>query len=125
MIVAIVGSRKGLDWQRVRDEVERIISRAGVGTVVSGGALGVDRMAETVALARGKRVQVFYPDWRNNGRSAGFMRNQQIVDIADEVYALWDGQSRGTADTIARAKKAGKPVFIVECGERAAKGDGA
>jgi hypothetical protein len=36
------------------------------------------------------------------------MRNSQIVDYAEEVFAFHDGTSRGTLDTIRKAKKAGK-----------------
>ena len=58
-------------------------------------------------------VEVFYADWDKHGKAAGPIRNQQMVDARpDAVLAYWDGQSRGTLDTITRAAKAGIPVFI-------------
>ena len=35
-----------------------------------------------------------------------------MADKGEALIAVWDGQSRGTADMIARAKKKGIPVFI-------------
>lgn len=114
VIAAIVGSRSGLDWARVRSGIKAIVSRADIGTVVSGGALGVDRIAESMALAAGKRVRVFYPDWEKYGRSAGMRRNREIVSLADEVFAFWDGKSRGTKNSIETARKLGKTVHVFE-----------
>lgn len=115
MIVAIVGSRDGLDFDAVKLGIGAILAREDVGTVVSGGAIGVDRIAETMAITAGKRVHTIRPEWQKYGKRAGFIRNASIVDIADEVYAFWDGKSRGTANTIDIARKARKPVHVVEC----------
>lgn len=109
--IAIVGSREFSNWRQVIDCVNALPIDT---IVVSGGARGVDRIAEQIARQRGMTVQVFPADWNKHGKSAGMIRNQFIVDYADKVIAFWDGQSRGTADTIAKARKAGKPVEIIK-----------
>lgn len=38
------------------------------------------------------------------------VRNEWMVDHADHVVALWDGSTGGTANCVAYAKKAGKPI---------------
>jgi hypothetical protein len=43
---------------------------------------------------------------------AGLKRNTDIVNASDIILAFWDGQSRGTKDTITKATKAQKPLFI-------------
>lgn len=53
MIVAIVGSRKWPDLGRVAAYVERIAEKHPDAIIVSGGAIGVDRMAEEMAAALG------------------------------------------------------------------------
>jgi hypothetical protein len=109
MRIAIVGSR---DFARL-DAVVNYVNNLPVSTVIiSGGAIGVDRTAETAARDRGMEVKTYLPDWDSYGKSAGFIRNQLIVDDCDVVVAFWNGKSRGTADTLKRAQKACKIQVI-------------
>lgn len=114
MVIAIVGSRDRLNWARVKGQIGELVNRHDVGLIVSGGAIGVDRLGETMALAAGKRVHSIRPDWEKFGKSAGFRRNVQIVEMADEVHAFWDGKSKGTKHTIDIATKMKKPVTVYE-----------
>ena len=84
--------------------------------IISGGARGIDRAAEAYADAHGLAKRIFLPDYQKFGRRAPLLRNEQIVQAADLIIAIWDGASRGTKYTIDYAKKAGKPVrvFLVE-----------
>ena len=82
-------------------------------TIISGGARGVDSLAKKYAVEESIPYLEFPAEWNKYGKSAGFIRNQTIVDNCDMVLAFWDGKSAGTADTIAKAKKAKKPTFIV------------
>lgn len=83
------------------------------GIIISGGAKGADYLAFRFAEERRIEMRVYPAEWDRFGKSAGFIRNQTIVDNCDMVLAFWDGESRGTADTIEKAKKAKKPTFIV------------
>jgi hypothetical protein len=108
--VAIVGSRE----YPHRDRVENYVNALPDGTtVVSGGAPGVDRWAEYAAAQRGLKVWVERADWDRYGRAAGPMRNALIVAGAERLVAFWDGSSRGTADTIRKARAAGIPVEVI------------
>lgn len=80
-------------------------------TIVSGGARGVDETAVEAAICSGLETKVFPADW-SKGPSAGFTRNELIVDYSDFVVAFWDGVSRGTLDTIRRAHEAGKQLIV-------------
>ena len=80
--------------------------------VVSGTARGVDRLGERWAREHGIRVARFPADWLNHGTSAGFRRNQEMANYADALIALWDGQSRGTANMIDLARRRGLLVFV-------------
>lgn len=109
MKIAIVGSRTYPNLKQVADFVADLPE----GTIViSGGAIGVDRTAENAAKARGLQVISIKPSWGKYGRQAGFLRNTQIVEMADEIVAFWDGESRGTKDSIDKAMKLGKSVTI-------------
>ena len=108
--IAVIGSRR---FSRP-DLVENFI--AGLSnddTIISGGAPGVDTMAAEAARRQNLRSIVFSADWDTHGRSAGPMRNLQIVEAADEVVAFWNGTSRGTLNTAIQALAAGKSATVI------------
>lgn len=109
--IAIVGSRTFADMERVRILVRELPPES---VIISGGARGVDSVAEEEARKRGMEVRVFRPDWKAHGRAAGPIRNRLIIEAADEVWAFWDGQSRGTKSSIDLARSAGKVLRVVE-----------
>lgn len=85
----------------------------GITEVVSGCARGVDALGEEWAYKNHRKVILFPADW-NNGPSAGHQRNARMAAYADALIAVWDGQSKGTANMIAQAKKRGLKVFVYE-----------
>jgi len=111
--VAIVGSRKWTDHEMVRGYVYSLDDDD---TVVSGGAKGVDSWAELYARERGLDVIIFKPDWNQHGRRAGMLRNHDIVENCDRMVAFWSDSSTGTANSISRARAAGKPTLVFSPG---------
>jgi hypothetical protein len=79
--------------------------------VVSGTARGADQLGEHWAHERGVPVARFPADWRL-GRGAGMFRNERMAAYAEALVAVWDGQSRGTADMIRRARAHGLRVHV-------------
>ena len=73
--------------------------------LLSGGARGVDRLAEDWAERHSIEVVRYMPDWKQYGRGAGIIRNRGMVDNADALFAIWDGHSRGTNQIIQYARK--------------------
>lgn len=111
MKLAVVGSRTVTNYEVVKQVLDGF---EGVTEVISGGAAGADSLGARWATEKGLKLTVFRPDWKRYGRAAGMIRNKNIIDTADEVVAFWDGQSKGTANSIERARKAGKPLTIVD-----------
>ena len=111
MKIAIVGSREYPNMQKVVDYINNLPLDT---VIVSGGARGVDRTAETTAKGRGMKTQIFTPNWEKHGRKAGIMRNTDIVEAADKVVAFWDGVSNGTRDSIRKAQQMGKELEIIK-----------
>jgi len=113
--LAIVGCRSFENYDLAEKEILKIIKENNIpiGRIISGGSKGADKMAEIFAENFDYQIAIFKPDW-NIGRKAGPLRNTKIVEVSDVVIAFWDGLSRGTNDTITKAKLANKKVFIVK-----------
>lgn len=106
MKIAIIGSRGIGDI-----ELDKYMP-AEVSEIVSGGAVGVDSLAEQYAKEHNIPLTVFLPEYKRYGRAAPLKRNEQIANYADTVLAFWDGKSRGTKFTIDYCKGTGKPVRV-------------
>lgn len=83
--------------------------------IISGMARGPDKIAADWALNNRvclHKFPVTSKDWETYGKAAGMLRNSEMLAIADEVIAFWDGISNGTKDTINKAKKLQLPCKI-------------
>ncbi len=85
-----------------------------VDTVISGGAGGIDSLAEKYADMHRISKYIIRPRYDLYGRAAPLRRNEQMVDMADAVLIIWDGKSKGTAYTLKYAKKMEKQVVLVQ-----------
>lgn len=111
MKVLVCGSRGFTAQRTIRDRIYEL--PAGT-TVIHGGARGADTYADTYARRARLEVEVFKADWKRHHGGAGAIRNRQMLnEKPDLVIAFWDGQSRGTKDTIDEAKRRGIPVEII------------
>lgn len=137
MKVAIVGSRDWPELDRVGEFVEKLAEKYPTAVVVSGGARGVDRTAEAVALKCGLRVVSYRcvaghtfryqrrpdrPDValavpggdysqgaKNGARDALHRRNGWIIEEADRVVAF-DALTGGTKDAVEKTLALGRPL---------------
>lgn len=116
MKLAIVGSREWPDSER--HMITTFVDRLPADTiVVSGGARGVDQWAIEAAHQRGLQTHVFMPDWKQHGKSAGFLRNAQIVNACELLVAFQVDDSKGTQHTITLARNAGKLLAVYRIGD--------
>jgi len=105
MKTIIAGSREpGCNVHIALDAVHETFSMH-ITEVVSGTARGVDQLGETWAENLDIPVTRMPADWDGQGRSAGYVRNEQMAKYADACICIWDGQSRGTKHMIDLAKK--------------------
>jgi len=94
MKILVCGSRNITDFQTVFEAISD--SQFDVTEIISGGAKGIDSLAEKYAEQTATLIQVFKSDWNKFGKRAGLIRNTQMVDACDAVIAVWDGKSKGT-----------------------------
>ncbi len=105
MLVAIIGSRS------LKMDISDFIPE-GMTELVTGGVRGIDTCAEQYADERNIPKLIIKPEYIKYGRRAPLVRNETIVDCADTVVAVWDGNSPGTKYAIEYAQKIGKPIYI-------------
>lgn len=79
-----------------------------------GAARGVDTLAADWAKRHGIEPVPFPAKWDIYGKSAGFKRNQEMIDSGFDVMLAirCTGKSNGTDHCIRQAKLTGKPIFI-------------
>lgn len=106
MILAIIGSRK------LYPNLDDYLPEFEIDEIVSGGAMGVDALAEKYAKDNNIPCTVFLPEYKRYGRPAPLIRNKLIIERADEVVAFWDGSSSGTMYSVKYARKLGKTVHL-------------
>lgn len=117
MKVAVVGGRHFDDYRKMNYHLRGLAEVIKIESIVSGGARGADSLAYKWACDYGVNF-ICYPPLDYEKRVVGFttaakMRNERIVSDADYLVAFPDPESKGTWDTVNRAKLKGIPVKVV------------
>lgn len=102
----------------MRQELDRLLNpkslplayEAGI-EIIHGGAKGADLWADYWAVHNFCPVHEFKADWDKHGKSAGPIRNQQMLDEGKPDLVIAFPGGRGTEDMKARARKAGVKVI--------------
>lgn len=81
--------------------------------IVSGEAAGADTLGTDWAIINWADYSGFPADWETHGRSAGYIRNQQMLDSGIDLAIQFPG-GRGTGDMRKRLDKAGVRVIEYE-----------
>jgi len=123
MKIAIIGSRGFKDVQRIRDHIRRLsVSVHKIEhtnndddplTLVSGGAVGVDSEVRCWAAFYQIPLIEYKPNYAKYGKAATHVRNDQIIEKADKVFAYWDGTSPGTRSVIQKCLERKKDISVI------------
>jgi len=112
--VIVAGSRGFTNYELLKEEMSIICSGIYELEIVSGTARGADQLGEKWALENGFPVKRFPADWLKYGKSAGYVRNEQMAQYANCLIAFWDGISNGTKHMIELAKKYQLEIHIID-----------
>ena len=113
MRVAIVGSRHFIDYEFFKEYIPEFVSKE-ASLIVSGGATGVDTLAEVYAREHNIKTQIFLPDYKTYPpKIAPIKRNTTIVENCDILIAFWNHKTPGTRNSIEQANKKRIPVHII------------
>lgn len=122
--ILVCGDRNWTDSKAIYDTLNMWhLTTGGYLTIIEGAARGADQIAGRWATAKDVPLEEYPADWKNETgilkgaprSAAGPIRNQQMLDEGKptRVIAFHDdlSKSKGTADMIRRAKKAGLVVY--------------
>ena len=113
--IAVVGNRTFTNYEQISHKLADILVSSD--SLVSGGAVGVDSMAQRYAKESGLEITICYPDYGRYGKGATFVRNRRIVELSDLVLAFYAKdrfQQGGTANTIHWAQELAVPYHEYE-----------
>ena len=118
-VVGIIGSRRrdtDADLRLVNRTLDEVIKQYELDQFIlcSGGCpKGGDRFAEIIAKRHGLSILIHYPNWPKFGKSAGFVRNNNIAHDSDILIAcVTEDRKGGTEDTIGKFGDKG-PLILV------------
>ena len=112
MKILVCGSRV---WSNIEVIENTLRAYSSDSIVVHGGARGADQIVDAIAKSLGMKTIVYPADWNRYGKSAGMIRNREMLEAEkpDLVLAFWDGESKGTKNMIDVATKAKVSVITV------------
>ena len=123
--ILVCGGRHFEDYDFLKRVLENVLKEKMLTPkdveIVSGHSKGADSLGERWAEENNASVKIFPADWVKYKKSAGPIRNKQMIDYINcfenkMVVAFVSPNSKGTKQTISLAEKNKIPVIITEYG---------
>ena len=112
MKLIISGSRTIWDKEALSWCLDKVMHEVKITEVITGGALGVDTIADKLAKERNLDRTIMFANWDKHKLSAGPRRNLRMAKYGDLLLALWDGKSDGTRNMIVEAEKRNMLTYV-------------
>ncbi len=113
MKVVVCGGRDYNDIRNVFLKLDEFHAETPITELMQGGATGADYIAKTWAEKRGVINHTIKADWKKNGRAAGPMRNDEMLNWEPDVVLAFPG-GIGTQDMKNRADQRKVRVVVFE-----------
>lgn len=113
MKMIIAGGRDFNNYEMLKEVMTNLPPNEGVDEIVCGMASGADMLGHMWAKDHRIALKEFPAQWGIHGRRAGYLRNVQMGEYADEAIVFWDGESRGSKMMIDIMNRLNKPVTTV------------
>jgi hypothetical protein len=106
MKLIIAGSRSFNDYNLLKEKIIALLANTDYNnvTIISGKAKGADSLGEKFAIEHGIKVESKPALWDTYGKSAGYIRNEEMAKCATHCVVFWDGSSKGSMHMINLAK---------------------
>ena len=112
----IAGSREFDNYPLLKEKVDFLLKNVTEDIeIVSGTARGADTLGEKYARENNFQVKLFPADWNKHGKSAGFIRNEEMAKYAYACVVFWMNNSKGTKHMIDLSQKYNLKLRIYKC----------
>ena len=113
--VIIAGSRDFNNYQLLKEKCDFLLANIKEEIIiVSGTARGADKLGEQYAKEKGYKIDSHPANWDLHGKSAGYIRNEEMAKCSDALIAFWDSVSKGTKHMIDLANKHNLKVCVIK-----------
>lgn len=121
MRLLVFGSRTFTDMRFVFEKLDTLFEQHDITVVIEGEAKGADSLAREWARTRDIKVLTYPADWKRYGKSAGPVRNVQMLlegkpDVAVGFIDKPITQSKGSRDMFNKCEAAGVNVTLYHGG---------
>ena len=80
--------------------------------ILSVGMPGISLLASKYADAQGLPKMIIQAEHLHIFKHRSMWQGKVVIEAADMIVAIWDGQSHGTQRAIAYAREIGKPINV-------------
>lgn len=113
MKVVVTGGRDYRDEKKVFETLNKLHATKPITMLVEGGASGADDLSRAWAVTHGVPVKTYPAKWSEYGKSAGPIRNGQMLDAEQPDLVIAFPGGRGTANCTSQARDRGLKVMHV------------
>lgn len=103
MRVLVCGGRDFNKYVVIYDALDNLYFQHKINTIITGGAKGADYWGEAWAITNHVPLVVFKANWEKYGKSAGHIRNTQMINEGKPNLVLAFPGGKGTANMIKQA----------------------
>ena len=120
LYVIIAGGRDFCDYELLKVNMDVLVTYFTDVTIISGTAMGADRLGEMYAKEKGYDLKRCPANWNKYGKGAGYIRNSEMADLIVNnnmngiCVCFWNGESRGTKHMIDIAKNKNIETYIID-----------
>jgi predicted NAD-dependent protein-ADP-ribosyltransferase YbiA (DUF1768 family) len=105
--VLVTGGREFTDQAEADRVLDQIHKEQGISAIISGAARGADTLAANWARRNNVPLEEKPADWKTHGKSAGFRRNQEMLEEGKPDLVIAFPGGKGTAHMVNLANAAG------------------
>ena len=109
----IAGSRTIYNYKAVEHIINQTIKQHNliINEVVCGEAKGVDTCGKQYGINNKIQIKSFPAEWDKFGKSAGYIRNEEMAKYATHLILIWDGLSKGSKHMLDLANKYNLKIY--------------